>query len=107
MAETPGDGATLYEKPSQASFISRSASHSQGIDVVQAEQEFYELSRQLSGTRPMGNQNSAVTVNASNNEDVEKKGQEKERPFDLREYLASSNDANQEAGIKHKVCNSL
>ena len=31
-------------------------------------------------------------------------GGESGEAFDLREYLSSSNDANQQAGIKHKVC---
>ena len=34
--------------------------------------------------------------------DIEKGVSDSERPFDLREYLTSSNDANERAGIKHK-----
>ncbi|GBE77519.1 ABC-2 type transporter-domain-containing protein [Sparassis latifolia] len=65
------------------------------VDVAQAEADFELLSRQL--TRR------ATAV--QNEKDLEKKDIEKsieEQPFDLREYLSSSNDANQEAGIMHK-----
>lgn len=66
-----------------------------GIDVAQAESEFIQLERSLSRyqhERP-----------ASAPNDIEKGGDEKPgEQFDLREYLSSSNDANQQAGIKHK-----
>ena len=38
---------------------------------------------------------------ASSHLDIEK-GADVNEPFDLREYLSSSNDANEAAGIKHK-----
>lgn len=78
MADTPADSATLHETGRIA------------VDVQAAESEFNELARRLS--RPQ----SSDTVQI----DLEK-GQ-KEESFDLREYLSSSNDAHQQAGIKHK-----
>ncbi|ETW86763.1 ABC transporter [Heterobasidion irregulare TC 32-1] len=71
------------------------------VNVVEAEAEFNALSRQLS-------MQSAKTPTNVQNSDFEKGDIEKgslanpEEPFDLREYLTSSNDANQAAGIKHK-----
>lgn len=71
------------------------------VNVVEAEAEFNALSRQLS-------MQSAKTPTNVQSSDLEKGDVEKgscansEEPFDLREYLTSSNDANQAAGIKHK-----
>ena len=68
------------------------------IDVHRAEEEFYTLSRQLSNR-------SANTIRKSTESfrDPEKGLDADEELFNLREYLTSSNDANQRAGIKHKV----
>lgn len=68
------------------------------IDVHRAEEEFYTLSRQLSNR-------SANTIRKSTESfrDPEKGLDADEELFNLREYLTSSNDANQKAGIKHKV----
>ena len=99
--------ATLTEeKPPQNGSTSHYESHppGEGIDVIRAEQEFNELSRQFSGrgedSEGKWDETSASTVHGK---DVEK-GEDKSDAFDLRDYLTSSNDANQEAGIKHKVC---
>lgn len=102
MVDTPGNASTYDDKrPDPMS----TSSH---VDVKSAEEEFNTLSRQLT-IRSQKNEgdrnklNSSATTVASN--DVEK-GAEKGEPeyFDLREYLSSSNDANQQAGVKHKVC---
>jgi ATP-binding cassette, subfamily G (WHITE), member 2, SNQ2 len=68
------------------------------IDVRRAEEEFNTLSRQLSNR-------SANTIRKSTDlsHDPEKGLDAGEGRFDLREYLTSSNDANQKAGIRHKV----
>ena len=59
------------------------------IDVRRAEEEFNTLSRQLS--------NNTITDSFHDAERAD------EEYFNLREYLTSSNDANQKAGIRHKV----
>ncbi|KAJ7610902.1 ABC-2 type transporter-domain-containing protein [Roridomyces roridus] len=80
MADTPGDAATLNEAPHP-------------VDVPTAEAEFKELARQL--TQHSGNHKYTPTDSS----DLEKGVVD--APFDLREYLTSSNDAQQAAGIKH------
>jgi len=65
------------------------------VDVEQAEAVFNDLARQLSRRSESSASTAAVR-------DLEKDGDAVAR-FDLREYLSSSNDANQQAGIKHKV----
>ena len=72
------------------------------IDVRRAEEEFNTLSRQLSNRSTNSIRKSTDSFHASDPE----KGlpvDADEEYFDLREYLTSSNDANQKAGIKHKV----
>jgi len=68
------------------------------IDVALAKSEFSELSRQLSRRSHSA---SASTINCEPGE--LEKGAASDDAFDFREYLTSSNDANQRAGIKHKV----
>ncbi|KAE9387991.1 hypothetical protein BT96DRAFT_981201, partial [Gymnopus androsaceus JB14] len=70
------------------------------VDISGAKREFKELSRQLSG-RYQKNPSTTGSEESSSGRDVEKGGVEEER-FDLREYLTSSNDAHQQAGVKHK-----
>lgn len=71
--------------------------NSSHVDVRRAEEEFNTLSRQLSNR-------SANTIRKSDSfHDPEKGLDADEEYFNLREYLTSSNDANQKAGIKHKV----
>ncbi|KAJ6601432.1 ABC-2 type transporter-domain-containing protein [Mycena vulgaris] len=97
---TPGDASTLNEEKRSLSHqaVSESAPHS--VDVAKAEQEFNTLARQLTqhSQRNLHKSPSATTRAAS--DDIEKG--EDEEDFDLREYLTSSNDAQQQAGIKHK-----
>jgi len=98
MAETPAETATLYED--DRSTPSRHASrHVDGV-VLRAEAEFNALSRQLTN-------HSAHKATHSDKKDhsmdIEKAHDNDGDRFDLREYLTSSNDANQAAGIKHKV----
>ncbi|KAJ2936375.1 hypothetical protein H1R20_g720, partial [Candolleomyces eurysporus] len=90
MADTPGDTATLNDSDNQV--------HSRHVDdvVLRAEAEFEALSRQLTKHSQSGQVSKRVV-----SEDLEK-GDDEEEAFDLREYLTSSNDANQKAGIKHK-----
>lgn len=81
MADTPatGDDNTLYEQGHH-------------VDIRHAEETFNELSRALSrkSTHHKG-------------DDSDSSGDlEQGEVFDLREYLTSSNDAHQSAGIKHK-----
>ncbi len=76
------------------------------VNVEQAENSFHELSRQLSqettvGGRDRGTQKSRGDDGKKGN-DLEKGSLDLDQPFDLREYLTSSNDANERAGIKHK-----
>ena len=66
------------------------------IDVLRAEEDFNTLSRQLT-------KRSANSIRKSIDSDPEKGLDVDEEYFNLREYLTSSNDANQKAGIKHKV----
>ncbi|KAK7471961.1 ATP-binding cassette transporter snq2 [Stygiomarasmius scandens] len=109
MADTPVDATTLYDERdgtgARSSGTENSYSDTPGIDVARAEREFDKLSRQLSrisqrdakkgwGTKDQ----TVVTVSEK---DLEKGGEYGEA-FDLREYLTSSNDANERAGIKHK-----
>lgn len=75
------------------------------VNVEQAETSFHDLSRQLSqgstvGGQDRGPQNQPRGDKKGN--DLEKASLALEQPFDLREYLTSSNEENQRAGIKHK-----
>jgi ATP-binding cassette subfamily G (WHITE) protein 2 (SNQ2) len=74
------------------------------VDVQQAVDEFNRLSRQLSLQSHVesGRPDTARTVVSQ--QDLEK-GEVKDQStqFNLRDYLTSSNDANQAAGIRHKV----
>ena len=72
------------------------------VDIKQAENTFNELSRQLSRHSARIDQSKQTSRTASVYSGDLEKGDETDRPFDLREYLTSSNDANQAAGIKHK-----
>ncbi|KAH0837832.1 pleiotropic drug resistance ABC transporter [Lanmaoa asiatica] len=74
------------------------------VDIEQAEDTFNELARQLSRHSTTHIDPSKQTSRTASvySGDLEKGNNEADRPFDLREYLTSSNDANQAAGIKHK-----
>ena len=72
------------------------------FDVEKAEDTYNELARQLSRQSAHLDRSKQTSRTASvYNGDLEK-GDEAEKPFGLRDYLTSSNDANQAAGIKHK-----
>jgi len=72
------------------------------VDVQEAEKTFNALARKLSKR----SESSGSTAALGKQKDAEK-GDEVDNRFDLREYLTSSNDANQRAGLKHKVCRTL
>lgn len=80
---------------------------SSGVNVAAAKEEFAELSRQLSRkSTGINDRNSTSTAKDSPRESKDlEKGElaDNSGSFDLKEYLSSSNDANQSAGIKHKV----
>ncbi|KAJ7897281.1 pleiotropic drug resistance ABC transporter [Mycena olivaceomarginata] len=84
-SKVPGDGSHQDVSPSIP----------YSVDVAAAKEEFNALSRQLSQRSEI--LPSGATTRAAS--DVEK-GDSEEAPFDLREYLSSSNDAQQQAGIK-------
>lgn len=89
MSDFPGDEGILGD-----------AHH---VNVQQAEDIFSELSRQLSGRSVRDDLNRpSSSRSVDKHEDLEKLGADTEERFDLREYLQSSNDAYQSAGIKHK-----
>jgi ATP-binding cassette subfamily G (WHITE) protein 2 (SNQ2) len=80
-----------------------------GVNIEKAENSFNELSRQLTqGTvvddkdQEHGGDSRVIPVSQRTTKDIEKGEVDPEQPFDLREYLSSSNDANERAGIKHK-----
>jgi hypothetical protein len=76
--------------------LSSTPTAASSVNIEQAENAFHELSRQLSqGTFVNEREQGAATA-----KDIEKGVSEE--PFDLREYLSSSTDANERAGIKHK-----
>jgi ATP-binding cassette subfamily G (WHITE) protein 2 (SNQ2) len=79
MASSPVDSETLRSRPHSI------------VNVSEAKGIFNSLARELF-------RKSSKTAQGI---DVEK-GKDEDDVFDLREYLTSSNDANQKAGIKHK-----
>lgn len=115
MASTPADAATLYEEKREAppglsgreqENIPQNEIDAHHVDVASAERTFNELSRTMS-IRTQVERSGVIKTKSQETmwggQDVEKAIEEGEEPFDLREYLTSSNDANQSAGIKHKV----
>ena len=77
------------------------------VDVLQAEAEFTQLRRVLSssnsGDRAIRAQSPTLQPEYLPHDLEKAPGDvEAEERFDLREYLSSSNDASQAAGIKHK-----
>lgn len=85
MSNIPGDGHTF--PPSEGD-----AHH---VDVLRAGEIFNQLSHTLSRTSKRGQAKSDLVT------DIERTVTDDEY-FDLRDYLQSSNDAQQSAGIKHK-----
>jgi len=99
MTDTPAsDTATLNDDP-------RRTTRDQ-VNIRQAEAEFIQLQRQLTHHDYLDRPQSSTPQPEHPKNDLEKASDdddvEAEERFDLREYLTSSNDANQAAGIKHK-----
>ena len=99
MTDTPAsDTATLNDD------IKR-RSHNQ-VNVRQAQADFTQLQRELSRHGYEDHAQSSTPQPQHLPKDLEKapsdEDAEDEERFDLREYLTSSNDASQAAGIKHK-----
>jgi hypothetical protein len=100
MAATPADTVTLHGSANNSGDLMPPKPHTDAA-VDRAREEFNALERSLTS-----HSRKSVKKSASNDSsDVEKAPaeDEDEERFDLREYLTSSNDANQGAGIKHKV----
>lgn len=98
MMEEPAHDSTLTSRHTSLSTLkplaadaSRPESKS-GVNIDEAKREFSQLERQLS--------RSSLTSHSKPGKDVEKA--EQADPFDLREYLSTTNDANSRAGVKHK-----
>ena len=79
------------------------------VDIQGAERAFHRLEREASRASDNALRISRNTFNEKNaikeseNYDAEKaEFKNGEEPFDLKEYLSSSNDKNTQAGIKHK-----
>lgn len=93
MSDTPADDRTL------SGDVSTPRHDAHHVSVAEAEAAFHQLERVLSvRSRSSKTENTSVH---GNEKDLEKL-QPAEESFNLREYLASSADANQQAGIKHK-----
>ncbi|KAG6817583.1 hypothetical protein H0H87_006960 [Tephrocybe sp. NHM501043] len=98
MADTPADNITLNGGTSTPAL---------NVDVVDAQEQFNALARQLSiRSQEVHRKRSSLSEKTVGSpiadlEKAEPKGDAPET-FDLREYLSSSNDATQAAGIKHK-----
>ena len=73
------------------------------VDVRQAEAEFTQLRHDLSrpNSEDHGIREQSPTLQSHDIEKTPGDAEDEER-FDLREYLTSSNNASQAAGIKHK-----
>ncbi|KAJ3512950.1 hypothetical protein NLJ89_g3230 [Agrocybe chaxingu] len=104
LVESPvKDARHVYLQSTTA--LNSQASSSHHVDVARAEEEFYELSRQLSKRSEVVKSTARLSDITTAGQDLEKgveKVDDAEETFDLREYLTSSNDQNQNAGIKHK-----
>ncbi|KAI0031252.1 ABC-2 type transporter-domain-containing protein [Vararia minispora EC-137] len=90
MSDTPADTVTLREHSSRED-VSPNHDH---VDIAEAEAQFHALERRLTVE-------SLKRSKSKLGEDAEK-GFPEESAFNLREYLQSSNDAHQAAGIAHK-----
>ena len=95
---TRSDRGRLENRPSGHESTSVDEVNSFHVDVHRAEEEFNTLSRQLSNRSA-----NIIKKSTDLSHDPEKGLDTEEEHFDLREYLTSSNDSYQKAGIKHKV----
>lgn len=95
MADTPGsETATLASLHDDTKRKARKE-----VDIREAEAEFNRLRHRLT----LDHAQSSTFQPEVLQKDLEKASHiEAEEPFNLREYLSSSNDASQAAGIKHK-----
>jgi len=92
MTDTPGSDTTTLDGADR-------------VDVHRAEAEFTQLRHDLSGPSSEDHAIRAQSPTLQSEHlphDLEKAPADGEERFDLREYLTSSNDATQAAGIKHK-----
>ncbi|VDB90213.1 unnamed protein product [Peniophora sp. CBMAI 1063] len=85
------DAATLREGSASPHISPNERLHSDQVDVAEAERVFHALERRLT----------IESQKRSLHHDAEKGGED-DGVFNLRDYLQSSNDAQQAAGIKHK-----
>lgn len=85
------DAATLREGSASPHPPANERSHTDQVDVAEAEAVFHALERRLT----------IESQKRSLHQDAEKGGDD-DGVFNLRDYLQSSNDAQQAAGIKHK-----
>ncbi|KAG6831973.1 hypothetical protein H0H87_003308 [Tephrocybe sp. NHM501043] len=95
MAETPADNVTLNGGTSTPA---------QNVDVVDAKEQFDALARQLSirsqeAQRKPSNLSEKTVTSSSDDLEKAELNDDAPGPFDLREYLTSSNDANQAAEL--------
>jgi hypothetical protein len=90
MTDTPGSNtSTLWQDHDIRGHVA----------VAQAETDFGRVQRSLNTPEVAGK----VAPRHSTSNDLEKGHDvDRQETFDLREYLTSSNDANDAAGIKHK-----
>lgn len=96
MTDRSGEEKNLHQSDEGQVFQQSGSRH---VNVAEAEEQFNVLSRQLT-IRSEGKSSKDTDSTTAAVGDLEKGAPEH---FDLREYLTSSNDANQKAGIKHKV----
>ena len=90
MTDTPGSETTTLDGANR-------------VDVQQAEAEFTQLRHDLSSPNSEDHAIRAQSPTLQFEQLEKVPGDiEAEERFDLREYLTSSNDAGQAAGIKHK-----
>ena len=97
---TPTLGGSAHHLDHQSIVEQSNEPNEHHVDIARAEEAFHELERQLSR---ISTSKQSKRTSTDKHYDIEKAelGPE-EQPFDLREYLASSNDENQRHGIKHK-----
>lgn len=95
MLDTPGDDHTL--RPDEVD--------DHHVNVQGAEEIFAEFSRTLSRRTnhdPEKYNKPSIALSSYGRDPEKGTDGDQDGRFDLREYLQSSNDANQAAGIKHK-----
>lgn len=97
---TTADTVTLNDEQRSTHHVIVEAGH-HNVDIAQAEATFDELSRRLSMPPQAAYDIGTGSDSLSGIEDLEQ-GDKNDEVFNLRDYLTSSNDANEQAGIKHK-----